>query len=430
MIDLHKLAAMLQELDDQMVTCMKCGMCQAVCPVFRETLREADVTRGKIALLENLAHEMVADAHGVQEKLNKCLLCGSCQANCPSGVTVIDIFIKARIIVNSYLGLPAAKKVIFKGMLTRPRLFNALVAMGEKFQGLFSRPADELLGSSCSKVMSPLIGDRHFLPLAEKPLRMRVPELNTPAGRSGLKVAFFPGCVIDKMLPRIGEAVLKVLDYHGVGVYLPPAQACCGIPAVSSGDSESFEKLVRLNARAFARGEFDYLVTACATCTATIKEIWPKFMDAYPPGVQTMVRKLADKTMDINQFLVDRVGVRSQPAPTGGRRVTYHDPCHLKKSLGVSAQPRTLLQANPAFNFVEMNEADQCCGNGGTFNLQHYAVSKKIGDRKRGNILASKAEVVATGCPACMMQMTDMLSQHGDRVQVCHPVEIYAQALK
>ena len=430
MTDLHQLAVMLKELDDQMVTCMKCGMCQAVCPVFRETLREADVTRGKIALLENLAHEMVSDAGGVKEKLNKCLLCGSCQANCPSGVKVIDIFLKARVIVNSYMGLPAAKKVIFKGMLTKPWLFNALLSVGEKFQGLFTSPADERLGSSCSKIMSPLIGDRHFLPLAEKPLRKVVSKLNTSKGASGLKVAFFPGCVIDKMLPRVGVAVLEVLMHHSVGIFMPAGQACCGIPAVSSGDIESFDKLVRINAKTFAKGDYDYLVTACATCTATIKEIWPKFLDRFPGDVQNQVRRMAQKTMDINQFIVDKIGVQPQPAATGGTRVTYHDSCHLKKSLGVVAQPRTLLKANPAYNFVEINECDQCCGNGGTFNLHHYEVSKLIGDRKRDNIVASKADVVTAGCPACMMQLTDVLSRHGDRVQVRHPVEIYAQGLK
>lgn len=430
MTDLHKLAELLQSLDDQMATCMKCGMCQAVCPVFRETLREADVTRGKIALLENLAHEMVNDAKGVQEKLNLCLLCGSCEANCPSGVRIIDIFLKARAIVNVYMGLPAAKKIIFKRMLVHPRLFNTLVAIGEKFQGIFSSKADELLGSSCSKVMSPLIGDRHFLPLAETSLHRKVSKLNTAAGRSGLKVAFFPGCVIDKMLPRIGDAVLKVLKHHGVGVFLPPGQACCGIPALSSGDSESFAELVRLNVKAFEKGNFDCLVTACATCTATIKEFWPRFMELYPAGVQSSVRRISEKTMDINQFLVDRVGVSSQPAATGGTRVTYHDPCHLKKSLGVAAQPRTLIKAVSTVNFVEMNEADQCCGNGGTFNLHHYDLSKKIGDRKRDNIVASQADIVATGCPACMMQLTDVLSRHGDRIRVCHPVELYAKQLK
>jgi len=428
MADLHKLAIMLQELDDQMVACMKCGMCQAVCPVFAETMNESDVTRGKIALLENLAHEMIADANGVKEKLNKCLLCGSCAANCPSGVQIMDIFLKGRAIVNGYLGLSPAKKAIFRGMLTKPTLFNTLLGIGAKFQGLFTSKVDDLLGSSCSKLMSPLIGDRHFLTLADTPFRKIASELDTPAGKSGLKVAFFPGCVVDKMLPRIGEAVLKVMKHHGVGMFLPKGQACCGIPTLSSGDRESFDKLVKINAKAFAKGKYDVLITPCATCTATIKEMWPKFCEDYPADVKATVLEMASKAMDVSQFLVDKVGVKAAEG-TGGRRVTYHDPCHLVKSLGVSKQPRTLLNAAKGYEFVEMAEANRCCGNGGTFNLHHYEVSKKIGQRKRNNVVASKAEVVATSCPACMMQLTDTLSRNGDRIAVRHAVELYAETL-
>src|SRR6056297_1328840 len=230
MADVHELAKMLEELDDQMVTCMKCGMCQAVCPVFTETMKEGDVTRGKIALLENLAHEMIKDPKGVQDKLNMCLLCGSCAANCPSGVKVMDIFIKGRAIVNGYMGLPATKKAILRGMLTRPGLFNNLVDVASKFQGLFVSKADDLIGTSCSKLMSPIIGDRHFMPLAKKSLHSMVKSMDTPAGKSGLRVAFFPGCLLDKMYPRIADATFKVLKHHGVGVFMPEKQACCGIP--------------------------------------------------------------------------------------------------------------------------------------------------------------------------------------------------------
>ena len=111
-------------------------------------------------------------------------------------------------------------------------------------------------------------------------------------------------------------------------------------------------------------------------------------------------------------------------------RLTYHDPCHLKKSLGVAAQPRALLRANPGYDLQEMAEADWCCGMGGSFNLQHYDISASIGRRKRDNIVNSGCQVVATGCPACMLQITDMLSRAGDRVQVKHAIEIYAEGLK
>ena len=426
--DLHALARMLKELDDQMVACMKCGMCQAVCPVFAETMREADVARGKIALLENLAHEMIQDAQGVQEKLNLCLLCGSCAANCPSGVKVLDIFLKARVIVNTYMGLSPTKKAIFKGLLTKPALFNSLLEVASKFQRLFTKPASEVIGSSCARIQTPLLGDRHFMPLAKTPLRKLVRSKSTRPGKSGYRVAFFPGCVVDKIYPQVGQAVLKVLEHHEVGVYMPAGQACCGIPAISSGDKESFDRLVLANVELFEKEDFDYLVTPCATCTATIHEIWPLMSGDKKESLRDRIQALASRTMDIGQFLVDVLEV-AVPTQGSGVRVTYHDPCHLKKSLKVSEQPRALLRTNPQLQFVEMAEADRCCGCGGSFNLQHYDLSKDIGIQKRNNIVASGAEVVATGCPACMLQISDMLSQHGDRVRVKHFIELYAESL-
>lgn len=426
--DLHSLARMLMELDDQMVACMKCGMCQAVCPVFAETMREGDVARGKIALLENLAHEMIHDAEGVQHKLNMCLLCGSCAANCPSGVKVLDIFLKARVIVNTYMGLSPTKKAIFKGLLTKPALFNSLLDVASKFQGLFTKPASDVIGSSCARIQAPVIGDRHFMPLAKKPLRKLVPSMNTRQGKSGYRVAFFPGCVVDKIYPHVGQAALKVLEHHEVGVYLPAGQACCGIPALSSGDKESFDQLVLHNLELFEKEHFDYLLTPCATCSATIHEIWPLMSGDKKESVRDRIQAMAERTMDIGQFLVDVLHVET-PIQGSGMRVTYHDPCHLKKSLKVSEQPRALLRSNPKVQFVEMAEADRCCGCGGSFNLQHYDISKNIGNQKRTNIVASGADVVATGCPACMLQISDMLSQHGDRVAVKHFIEVYAESL-
>jgi glycolate oxidase iron-sulfur subunit len=426
--DLHQLAKMLHELDDQMVACMKCGMCQAVCPVFAETMREGDVARGKIALLENLSHEMIKDAAGVQDKLNMCLLCGSCAANCPSGVKVLDIFLKARVVVNTYMGLPAAKKAIFKGLLTKPALFNSLLDVASKFQGVFTKQASDVIGSSCSRINAPIIGDRHFMPLAKKPLRKLEKPRNTRPGKGGYRVAFFPGCVVDKIYPQVGQAILKVLDHHEIGVYMPAGQACCGIPALASGDKESFDKLVRHNLELFEKENFDYLLTPCATCTATMHEIWPLMSGDQTQAMRERIEALASKIMDVNQFVVDVIGIPAAVSGSG-TKVTYHDPCHLKKSMKVFEQPRALLKSNPGVEFVEMAEPDRCCGCGGSFNLQHYDLSKEIGTIKRDNIVASGADVVATGCPACMLQMSDMLSQHQDKVAVRHVMEIYAESL-
>jgi glycolate oxidase iron-sulfur subunit len=427
MANLQQLAQLFKELDDQLVSCMRCGMCQAVCPVFAQTGREADVTRGKLALLDGLAREMLADAAGVNEKLNRCLMCGTCQSNCPSGVKIMDIFLKARAIMTGYFGLSKTKQVIFRGMLANPRLFNVLTGMGATFQGLFTKKVDDMLGSSCARFNAPLVGDRHFNTLAATPLHKIVPELDTPAGASGIKVAFFTGCVIDKIFPHVGEAALQVLEKKGVGVFLPSNQGCCGIPALSSGDGATFDKLVTMNLHQFTTAEFDYLLTTCATCTSTIKELWPRMFKG-DPALSAAIKVLADKTMDISQFLVDILGVKEEQV-ANGRKVTYHDPCHLKNSLGITSQPRTMIKA-AGCTFKEMREAGSCCGCGGSFNVAHYELSKKIGTRKAENIIDSGTDTLATSCPACMLHITDMLSRKKAGIEVKHVIELYADSMK
>jgi glycolate oxidase iron-sulfur subunit len=264
------------------------------------------------------------------------------------------------------------------------------------------------------------------------PWHRRVPSRNTNPGAAGLKVAFYVGCLIDKVFLQVGDAVLTILEHHGVGVYLPPNQGCCGIPALSSGDTRTFDTLVRHNLELFNSNPFDYLVTACATCTSTIKKMWPLMALGYSEAEKAQISALANKTLDISQFLVEKVGLEqgSSQDVTDKVPLTYHDPCHLKKSLGVAAQPRALIQANPRYDLQEMAEPDWCCGCGGSFNLQYYETSAAIGRRKRDNIVRSQCAVVATGCPACMLQLTDMFSQAGSKIKVKHTAEIYEESLK
>ena len=427
MASMEELARLMRELEDQLVVCMRCGMCQSVCAVFEQTGREADVARGKLALLSGLMDAMFDDPEGVYERLNKCLLCGSCTANCPSGVSVQEIFLKARAILTGFMGLSPAKRLILKGMLANPALFDRLTEWGARFQKIFSRPVNDIIGTSCARVMSPLIEGRHFRTLARVPFHRQVPSIDRPPGRSGLKVAIFTGCLIDKMFPNVAHSTIRVLDHLGVGIYLPDNQGCCGIPALSSGDLSTFHKLLAHNLERFEAGEFDYLVTSCATCTSTIHEVWPKMADDRHRDAAT---RMARRTMDINRFVIGEAGLKPLKGAGGRERtVTYHDPCHLKKSLKVFAEPRAVIEATPGCRLKEMAQPDWCCGMGGSFNLQHYEISKGIGQKKAAQIQATGADILATGCPACMIQISDMLSQAGASIAVRHPIELYAQAL-
>lgn len=422
----------MRELEDQLKVCMRCGMCQAYCPLFAETGREADVARGKLALLDGLMQDLFKNPNGVFERLNRCLLCGSCTANCPSGVNALEIFIKARAILTGYIGLKPAQKAILRGMLGQPEIFDRFLEWGSKFQRILTRPANDIIGTSCARLVSPLLNDRHFIPLASMPFHRLSVSLNTPTGHSGTKAAFFVGCLVDKVFPRVAQATVDVLRHHGVGIFMPEGQGCCGIPAISSGDIITFNRLVRHNLLKFIAEDFDCLITACATCTATIRNIWPMMVQDDSKAIKKDVEKIAEKTVDINQFLVSKVGIKSSSVQSNIHSVgvTYHDPCHLSKSLGVSAEPRTMIKATPGYYLKEMSESDWCCGLGGSFNLRYYQLSSNIGKRKYDNIVASGCTMVATGCPACMIQISDMLSKSEYGAVVKHPVEIYAESLK
>ncbi len=429
MADLHKLVEGLKELETERLKCMRCGFCQNYCPMFGETHREYDVSRGKVALLNNMADQLLTDADGLADRLDRCLLCGSCTANCPSATPTLNIFIKARALVAEYKGLSPIKKLIFRTLLPNPKGFDWALKAGSIGQGLvFSKVKDSTQHTAKSSLLNPLIGDRHIVPLPSKPLHEMYHNLDTPVGASGLKVLFYPGCMGDRMYTNMGEACIKVLQHHGVGILFPADLACCGMPSLASGDMRGFEKQVRQNLAVLAGKKYDYIVTPCGSCTSAIKEMW-KEMGDFTEAEREQLKAIGAKAMDINAFLIDVLGVKPAAPKDGAVAVTYHDPCHLKKGLGVGSQPRDLIRANPDYTIREMSEPDRCCGCGGSFNLFHYDVSKSIGQKKRDMIVETGAPVVATACPACMMQLIDTLSRNGDKVDVKHSIELYAESL-
>ncbi len=321
------------------------------------------------------ARNLFADSDGVNDGLNKCLLCGSCAANCPSGVNVMEIFIKARVIIAEFKGLFPFKKLIFRKMLGNPSTFDRLTDWGAKFQRLFTKDEKNTQGTSCARLISPLLEDPHLVPVAPQPLHKTVLRVNSGPGRSGLKVAFFTGCIIDKIFPRIGHDALDVFQYNGVGVFMPENQGCCGIPALASGDMPTFEKLLEYHINLFNQEDFDYLVTACATCTSTIKKLCPSIYEGKSSGIRKKIKNISEKILDINEFLINSIKLSDLSGgdhytAIGGEimeePVTYHDPCHLKKSLGVAAEPRAVIKASGK-RLVEMEGSDKCCGMGGQF---------------------------------------------------------------
>jgi Fe-S oxidoreductase len=183
---------------------------------------------------------------------------------------------------------------------------------------------------------------------------------------------------------------------------------------------------MRQNMAAMTEANPDAIVVACASCGNVLKETYARtFESAGDPASAERARLLAAKTYDIAQFLADRG--YAPPTHPVEQQVTYHDPCHLARGMGVRAQPRAILSSIPGLALVEHKEADRCCGGGGTFGFSHRDLSKRIQERKLDAIAASGAGVIATGCPGCKYQLNDGLQRLGMPQRVVHTVQLLAR---
>ncbi len=433
---LTELARLVSQLEELTSACKKCGACQSVCPIFEQTGMEKDFARGKIAVLDGVMEQVVSNSGAVLQRLDNCLLCGSCQTVCPNRVESLRIFFSAKKILADYKGLSPAKKFLFRQILAKPYVFNSVLSIGSLMQGLVLKKQGAAPGTRAPRFPASLILEgRHVPPLAQVPfhkqktaesLKIGLPGENS--SRDTKRALFFTGCLIDKIFPDIAKTSVEVLKARGFTPVILEDECCCGIPALSSGDHEAFTQMVRHNLAQMSKLRFDILVTACATCAFTIKKAWPMMWDKADSDYEK-IEAVANKTADITQLLGGALVNKKTVSNQNAVPVTYHDPCHLKKSLGVSEEPRALINANPDCRLVEMAAPDACCGMGGGFGVTHLQMSAAIGASKLQSILDTGSKIVATTCPACMIQIAGLLSKAGHKdISVCHVIELYAKA--
>jgi Fe-S oxidoreductase len=234
-------------------------------------------------------------------------------------------------------------------------------------------------------------------------------------------VAYFHGCAANYFDDGVGEAVIEVLKQHGVEPALPP-QRCSGTPVQTYGHIDLVRDGARFNLHSFA--PYQTIVTGCASCTLMLKDYATLFPEV---NERQQAEELAKKVVHISEF-VAHSPQHPPMALTDGttKRVTYHSSCHLRAA-GVTKEPRQVLSSLPGVNFVEMQDADRCAGGAGTYLIKDYATSQKIFDRKARAITQTGANVVATSCPACMIQLKNGVDES---VQVKHVAQLLQEAYR
>ncbi len=395
---------LLQTAKGMVSLCDRCGTCLPVCPLYGVKGIEATSARGKNTIARALAEGGIEPTKDVLAAANFCLLCRACVDNCPSKVRTDEAMIDVRQYLTEMTGGTTAQYKAIGGILKRKgmvKLAAGALSLLRKF-GLNNVFPHGMVPEEYTRA--------HFLTAFAGPgaLGRQAPPSDldvTPKTR----VAYFRGCGMEMMFPEAAAETLAIL-----GTTTKPLvkdNVCCGLPHLAHGLRNEFLELARENIRLYE--DADVVVTDCASCGGTLKHIASYFAD--DEAWKNRAADFSRKVMDLTEYLVKAGYTPRQKLDV---TFTYHDPCHLVRGQGIKKQPRDLLKA--AGKFVEMKEADVCCGGAGSFHMDYPDISSRILDKKRSNIEATQAAVVVTACPGCLIQMTKAAKASGGRFKAMH----------
>ena len=406
--------------------CMKCGFCTYVCPVYQAEKIESGVARGKNELAKALLNGNLEMNRNLADRLYKCTACMACTESCPSKAPIPRIVVAARADAARTMGVRFPYGLAYRNLLTNRKMLGNFLRVAGFFQSALM-PATNGTIRHLPGFMSGLIKGRNLPAVAPRFLRDMVDEVSKPPRgmKSVMRVGYFPGCMNEFVLPHLGKKTVDLLTRQGIEVVMPREQGCCGAAAfLGAGDFETGRKIADINTAAFP--DVDCIITGCATCACTLKE-YPHFL-ADTPERQESYSRFSGSIKHISQFLIDTLSLPAssfQPSPAiKGKKLTWHDPCHLNRHLGVKEQPRQILKSLADVRYIEMPDASRCCGMAGQFSLYYYDLSRKIAEKKIESIETSDADIVVTACPGCQYQLLDNIARLKKPQQVMSLMEV------
>jgi glycolate oxidase iron-sulfur subunit len=402
-----------QPMAQAVQACVHCGFCLAACPTYQELGQEMDTPRGRIVLMKQVL-EGNLPWEAAQPHVDRCLGCLACEPACPSGVVYRDLISPFRALAQPKFHRSTGEKLRrFLAMQTIP------------FAGRFRLA---MLAGSIGKSL------RSLMPQAVQPMLDLVPDTVpaaqswpqvTPArGERRARVALLAGCAQQVLDPDINTATLEVLSRNGVEVVVPREQGCCGGLAWHTGDLREAQAFARRNLVAFP-DDVDAILTNAAGCGSAMHE-YHLVLHGGPD--EARAEDFRKRVLDVSVFL-KRLGLRESPPGTGcSRRIAYHDACHLSNAQNVRREPRELLRSIPGVELCELSDPHLCCGSAGTYNLDQPEIAASLGAAKARAVLATGAEMVASGNIGCLTQLRMHLAKLGSRLPVRHTMQVLRDA--
>ncbi len=406
----------------KLINCMRCGMCLPTCPTYRETFLETASPRGRVALMRKIQEGELDQSEQLLEYLSFCLDCQACATACPCGVNAGELVAEFTCERKEGKRLGIMEDLVLRKLLPHPdRLETAMIPM-RLYQRLGLQKLVRTLGV-LKMFPKPLGRMEGLLPdLPDQPLRRMIQEDMPARGEAQGTIGFFLGCVMSLIFSEASRATMDLLTTLGYRVVTPKNQVCCGAPHMLSGDKAGLMEAARKNVDIFGGLDLDFIVTDCGGCGAELKKYGLHLGDDASIAFSSKVR-------DISQVLAlhkDELKALLKPLSL---KATFHDSCHIAHSQGIRREPRDLVRLIPGLEFVEMENADACCGSAGTYNIGKPEMADLILNRKLEAIRATGADVVVTGNPGCLLQLKKGLADHLPRVKTLHLTELLARSM-
>jgi glycolate oxidase iron-sulfur subunit len=400
-----------------------------VCPVFLEINREPSVARGKLALLQESIHQNRIPSKRLIEIFSLCLLCGTCTDQCTNSVQVDNIIQRARFEIAREGGLPQYKRVAGRYVLDNPKAMRGLAKTVSSLEAILFKDVPE---GSGLRLRFPLPGmdPNRRVPTLSRPFFLdEIQTRNTALSNGSKRVGLFIGCTINFIHTEIARAALRILERMDIHLIIPTDQGCCGLPSFGAGDGLAARRMALRNIDAFMAFDIDEILVLCSSCCAHLKKDVARLFEDDSNEVREKALLFSGRIREISEYLLENEwkapkSLEDKCSREKPIRVTYHDPCHLKRGLGIVNQPRQLLRDRKNIEFVEMADADRCCGMGGLFSVDHFKLSQKILGHKLRNMEKTEAEVLVTNCMGCMLHFEEGIKGGRNQVKVHHIVEV------
>ena len=397
--------------EDKSLACVHCGLCLSACPTYLETGNENDSPRGRIYLMRAIqAGRLPVDDITVRH-IDLCLGCRACEPACPSGVEYGQLLEHTRDHIEKNYSRSVFQKILRRFAIEKIFPFPARLKLALLPARFIKALRLQWLLPKFARASLELVPDA-----AEAG---RLPEVVSAKEARG-SVGFIEGCVMQVMFAPTNLNSVRLLNDAGWDVHTPAGQGCCGALYAHSGQLDLARECARHNIAVFEKLELEAIIINAAGCGSTLKEYGALLAD--DPDWAERGEAFSARVKDLTEWVeISRFAIRDS-----GLKVTYHDACHLAHPQGITAEPRALVRAVVGDNFVELPEAEICCGSAGSYNLTEPEMAARLQRRKIDNILSTGAEVVVTSNPGCQLQIQAGLKKAGSKMRVMHIADFLA----